>query len=266
MSRLRLLGDAFAGVVDFLSPDLCHLCRRRHGPTGLAPPRGRFARELLAPVRTRLLGAPVTSHPFCPRCLSLLREPKRCGRLGGPGGPIAVVSPFYAVAALLEIVHLVKFRGYRCLLDPLAAALARAVVVHGAPAADVLVPVPMDPRSRRRRGFNQAEELARALSRRRGPGVEAGWIVKHRRTPPQSLTARERRRENVRDAFRATDAVPPGARVALVDDLVTSGATSLACAGALGAAGASVIAVLAVGRSRPEREPLGGAGAPFPHP
>jgi ComF family protein len=169
------------------------------------------------------------------------------------GTEIIVVAPFMTNDLILEVIHSLKFRGYNALARPAARAIAWALrngpVLPGE--GSVLVPVPMDDKSLRHRGFNPAERIARELGR------ELGWPVadilrKSKRTRPQSKTPAEDRAANVRGVF----AEGPGAGepvkdrpVVLVDDLVTTGATAAACGSVLLAAGASRLSVACLGRT-----------------
>jgi ComF family protein len=113
---------------------------------------------------------------------------------------------------------------------------------------DAAVPVPLHWRRRWRRGFNQAEALARAVGRRHGFPVERRCLVRVRATPPQSGDAAARQR-NVRNAFtvRRPGRIA-GKRLLLVDYFFTTGATANTCAAALLAAGAAAVGVLTLAR------------------
>ena len=105
----------------------------------------------------------------------------------------------------------------------------------------VLVPVPLHPRRRRGRGYNQAERLAGALAARI-PGCRVGLLLeKHAETVSQTKLDRAGRRVNVRDAFRLRAGHPVAAetRYVVLDDVLTTGATLHACAGVLRRAGAT---------------------------
>lgn len=151
--------------------------------------------------------------------------------------------------ALRDIIHALKYDRRRSLAVPLAARLR----IHGAEVlagADVAVPVPLHRSRRRRRGFNQAADLARHLGL---PVADA--LRRTRATASQTDLPAAQRHANVRDAFalrRRHDIV--GCCVVLVDDVSTTGATLEACARVLLDAGArevrAVTAARAVSRQR----------------
>lgn len=126
----------------------------------------------------------------------------------------------------------------------LATGRAKELGVHR---PEVVVPIPLHWIRRWGRGYNQSESLARALADRLGLPFRT-WLVRTRPTPTQQVRSAAARWENVRGAFRTRHGVViPGARVLLVDDVLTTGATADAAATALRQAGAAqvVIAVLA---------------------
>jgi ComF family protein len=270
-------------VLDFLIEDTCVVCRRpaysgldRAAP--LVPP----ASYLREPLEVRfLLGClRFVNRPVCPRCsraLVVARAAGVLGRLAGlravetagarfgdpdgstPGeepaaGPtIFVVSPFMTTGDLLKIVHSLKFGGHANLARPVARAMAWALrAFDPTPGGEsVLVATPMDRVSLRRRGFNQAERIARELSLDLGIPVSVAALRKTSRTRPQSKTPREDRAANVRGAFACLDdrAEIAGKRAILVDDLVTTGATAAACSAALLEARPASVTVVCFGRA-----------------
>lgn len=115
-----------------------------------------------------------------------------------------------------------------------------------------LIPVPLAPRRRRERGYNQSEVLAEALGRRWEIPVWKSAICRLRETTTQTRLTPGERSVNVRGAF----SVPPpaqnllrGAHVVLVDDVLTTGATALSCAAALHAGGARIVSIVTFARA-----------------
>jgi ComF family protein len=148
-----------------------------------------------------------------------------------------------------QAILLCKHGGRLGLLRHLANLLAQeAPALLAMQEWDALVPVPLHWVRRWRRGFNQAERLARTVGRRHDLPVLTRVLVRLRPTPPQQGNV-EARRRNVRDAF----GVPKPGRVAgrrllLVDDVFTTGATANACAAVLLKAGAAAVGVLTLAR------------------
>lgn len=161
--------------------------------------------------------------------------------------------------ALREIIHAFKYEGRRSLADPLGGMLRDAAsgVVDR---CDYVVPVPLHPWRRMRRGFNQARDLAKRLDR---PVVDALWRL--RATPPQMALDANARHSNVRGAFVLSpltcSARLYGARrplledrvIVLVDDVRTTGATLDECADVLLAAGAREVRALTVAMAEKSR-------------
>jgi predicted amidophosphoribosyltransferase len=156
---------------------------------------------------------------------------------------VPVWAPVLYEGPARALVGGLKFRGARGLAGDLAAAIAA-----GAPSGllrGALVPVPLAPGRRRRRGYNQAEALARALSERTGLLVCA--VLERRGDRGRQLGRGRRARLARAPAFRARSLAPPCA--VLVDDVITTGATLAACARALRAAGASEVAAVSYART-----------------
>jgi ComF family protein len=108
--------------------------------------------------------------------------------------------------------------------------------------ADAIVPVPMHPTRLFARRYNQAAEIARPLARIACRRYLPDALIRRRATASQGGKSGRGRRENVRAAFAA--------RLLLIDDVLTTGATAEACAKALLAAGARSVDLLAVARVR----------------
>lgn len=155
--------------------------------------------------------------------------------------------------ALRAIIHAFKYDGRRSLARPLAA-MMRAAGAHVLRGADCVVPVPLHPWRRVRRGFNQAVDLARHLE---SPLVHGLW--RSRPTVPQTGLTSGARRRNVRRAFTLSLLVSRSRRsrlledrvVVLVDDVRTTGATLNECARVLKSAGVREVRALTVARAAP---------------
>jgi ComF family protein len=148
---------------------------------------------------------------------------------------------------LRDLIHLFKYARVRPLGKVLGAYLGAALPREER--FDMVVPMPLHWVRRWRRGFNQSEVLAREVARRSGIKVVHA-VRRARSTAPQASLSRAGRRRNVRGAFAARRGVDVrGLRILLVDDVLTTGATANACAGALKRAGARYVAVLAVARA-----------------
>ncbi len=152
-------------------------------------------------------------------------------------------------STLRHLIHLLKYDGMEPLARPLGARLAALLPRAGR--VDLIVPVPLHGRRRRARGFNQAELLAAELSRASSVRCDAGALRRDRPTETQTGLTHRQRRLNVQGAFcvRKPQAVA-GRHVALVDDVITTGATVAACARVLKDAGAERVVVLALARAR----------------
>lgn len=170
--------------------------------------------------------------PSCPRCALASPSGALCGRcLAQPPHYDATVAALAYAFPADALVHALKFRGELAL-----APLLGKLLLEKIPSRDVdrVIPVPLSGRRLRERGYNQAVEIARHLGAAR---LEIDACVRERDAPPQAGLDREARRRNVRGAFRCQRSFA-GERVALVDDVMTTGATLDALAAALKNAGA----------------------------
>lgn len=193
---------------------------------------------------------------LCPGC----RRPFDVGLARPPGVPLGLEAVHPAPLLQLEwcapyegpiraALHALKYGGETRLAVPLGGAVARRWARAGA-GGELLVPVPVHRTRRRERGYDQAELIAAAAAGLLGlPVVRA--LERGRATRPQFELGRSARAANVADAFQVVEPLPiVGRWVVLVDDVVTTGATLVACARALLEAGAAAVSAVTVARER----------------
>jgi len=126
--------------------------------------------------------------------------------------------------------------------------LADALETHIDAAPEVLIPVPLHRSRLAQRGYNQALEIARIVARRLGIAIDIRHCTRIGRTAPQTGLDEQTRRRNVRGAFAARGPLP-WRRIALVDDVVTTGSTVGELARVLRHAGAEHIEVWVTART-----------------
>ena len=153
---------------------------------------------------------------------------------------------------MADVLRCFKFNRLEGLGKPLARAVAEALgaeLESYSPRIDLVVPVPLHPLRRLRRGYNQAELLARPLARLLGKPLRQP-LGRRRWTAPQARLSRRRRQENLEDAFRLRSRGRlAGRRILLVDDVVTTGSTLRGAAAVLRKAGSGPILALAAART-----------------
>ncbi len=222
---------------DWLLPRICLLC--------LDPTRG-F--ELCGGCRHALpriinackgCGIPLTSGTRCGRCLK--RPP--------PFDSVAI--PYVYAPPLSQLVVALKFHRQLTAAAPLGVLLANHIVMTEALLPEGIVPVPLHPARQRARGFNQAMEIARPLSARLGVALAPGLVSRFKPTTPQTaLRSPADRRRNVRGVFTVnTKRMGALRHVAIVEDVVTTGATPVELARALRRAGAERVDLWSVSRA-----------------
>ena len=116
---------------------------------------------------------------------------------------------------------------------------------------DTVIPVPLHPRRRMMRGYNQSEHIARGVADELGVTLDCRTLYRRRNNPSQTLLAERDKRENVRDLFGVRDGGHlAGRHVLVVDDVITSGETVTACIEALLAAAECRVSVASVAASQ----------------
>jgi len=219
----RALGACARGLIEAAFPVACAACGARVGEETRLP--------LCAGCRRALVDC---GPAFCLDCARAGGSPRTCRRADHR----RLRAGFTWNEPLRAVVHGFKFGAAEDLAAPLADASWSGPAFADKPRPDLLVPVPLHPVRRRERGYDQALVLAAAFAERAGAPVVAA-LVRARATRQQARLPAAARRANVAGAFALrAPGVVRGRRVALVDDVVTTGATVDAASAVLAAAGA----------------------------
>lgn len=199
--------------------------------------------DLLFPPRCAACGR--SGQLLCAACRGGLRPYPRDDVPAGLDG--ATVACIYD-RTIQRAIHHLKYLRQRRIAHPLGDLIYVALQLDPQP-ADAILAVPLHADRLAERGFNQSDELARHLAAHSGLPVLAG-LERSRDTGHQAGLSRLKRGSNVAGAFVWRGSRPPPERVLLVDDVLTTGATLVACAEALRDAGAREVRAVAVARSQ----------------
>ena len=249
-------GSWTSDLIDVLLPTGCVICR------DWIPGRG--AHRIVCVRCSTRLSEP--SWPRCPRC----HAPRGTGRseaedcLECREWPAELECARYAYrleGAAADLVHALKYQGWGEAAPFMSRAMASGFAV--APTEDrgrarrrtIVVPVPTSPSRERARGYNQAGLLAKGVSQTLALPLYS-VLARSRSDRSQTSLSPEERRENVRGVFSVSGTaktVLAGARVVLVDDVLTTGATAGEAARVLVAAGGSGVVLLTFARALPGR-------------
>jgi len=230
-----------------LLPGICVFCNESSGvPMDLCPHCHAALPWLLNP---------------CPQCAlpQVQSGAPRCGACAAQPPPFvrAVAAMRYADAVARMIQH-VKFAGNRIDARVLGSLLGEQVTraYCDEPLPDVIVPVPLSSARLLRRGHNQAALIARWVGHACATPVDYDLCARTRHTPAQTGLGRSARLRNLHGAFAARRPVA-GLRIAILDDVMTTGATVTALARTLLAANAKAVHVWAVARTlEPQPQPI----------
>ncbi len=171
----------------------------------------------------------------CPQCAEPSPDNQLCGAcMVEPPAFDRTIAAWRYAFPLDRLVQALKYGGRLALADWFGNALAARL---GTPTIDLVIPLPLHERRLRVRGFNQAIEIARRIATQQRLQLAPRALVRVRDTPAQMGLPHDARSRNVRDAF-ACPAPLAGTRIALVDDVMTTGATLNEAAKALKHAGA----------------------------
>lgn len=192
-------------------------------------------------------GLPYLRAPHCPVCALPTPHGATCGRCLRRA-PLYehTVAVFAYEFPLDKLIQSYKFNAQLALANAFARKLATRVSAR----PDCIVAMPLHPVRLRERGYNQSEELARRLAHDLNIPLSSSACQRVRDTPPQSSLPWKERGRNMRKAFTCSTDMR-GKHVAMVDDVMTSGASLNELALALRRAGAREVSAWVVARTLP---------------
>ena len=194
--------------------------------------RGTQGRDLCAACHAAL----PWQGPACRRCALPLPQPGECGHCLQHPPPLGETHAVFDYAFPLDRL-LPRLKFHRDFAAGRVLAQCMAERLSCLPRPNALVPVPLHRARLRQRGYDQALELAKPLARALHLPLLGERLHRSKTTTAQSRLDADARRRNLRDAFRVADVTALPAHVALVDDVMTTGATLHAAARALRQAG-----------------------------
>jgi ComF family protein len=229
------LSERVSGLIDFFYPERCVNC-------------GTFGTVLCDACEAGI--SPATAGPRCPVCSArwdgAAAGAANCPRCFHMDAVDRVHAAVDMEGAARRVVHALKYRG----VTSLAPIMARAVTpLAQAQQIDMILAVPLHRRRQRQRGFNQSERILVELGR----GASGANLIRVKNTNQQVGMHLGERRSNISGAFDYHGPNLDGRRVAILDDVVTTGATANECARVLREHGASHVIVLAYARANYNR-------------
>jgi ComF family protein len=236
-------------ILEGLAPNYCYLCGLRSyreyplcsGCQSDLMPNNHCCSLCALPLRS------ASSAPPATRCGQCLQNPPAYNR---------VIAPWLYDEKMAFLLHRWKFQGER----RLTSVLAYLWLNQSGPCPtqiDLIIPVPLHWTKLLRRGFNQSELLCLALQHHsaalRNTKINCKLVQRHRATSPQSTLPAPLRKSNLRGAFTARQRCD-NLRIAIVDDVLTTGSTATAMATTLRDAGASYIEIWCLARTPEPRD------------
>jgi ComF family protein len=231
ISKQILAWPPISGIVDILFPPVC-LCCHQFIDDG----RG----LICSSCRKKIV---LVDKPYCLKCRLPMEDIKGCVNCSRTGMP-PVFSLGHYIDPLKEMVHQFKFHGFRSLGRELAEDLAAAFLPQLRKVdADGVVPIPLHSYREKRRGFNQAAEIADVIARSLCLPLVLNGLVKIKIIPDQAKQTPAKRAVNVIGAFAVEGNAAIDKKIILVDDVITTGATISEAAAVLTRSGGEVAAI-----------------------
>lgn len=227
--------------------------------------------ELLLPPDCLLCAQPLTSSSstnLCPDCFSQVTpigaghctccaQPFRSPSSNHLCGICLQQPPDFSVVhaaglyqgTIKEAVQRLKYRGQLTLAKPLSGLVLTSLTEQDKTfIPDKIIPVPLHIKRLRKRGYNQALEIARPIAKSLNVPLDVKMLQRARNTPHQQGLSAKDRRKNLRNAFTLTR-MPAAEKILLIDDVMTTGETLRECSRTLMNSGAQEIRAAVAGRA-----------------
>lgn len=188
----------------------------------------------------------------CTRCLTPLSTFTYCGACLNTPPLWHHITAGYRYAFPVDLMIQKLKYGLDLTLTPILANFIVTKINRNQP-PDAIVPVPLHPEKIKARGFNQAIEISRYVSKQTGIPVLSNICIRVKNTPSQTELPWKERQQNVRDAFKCESDLT-NKHIAILDDVMTSGATANALAKEIIKRGAAKVSVWVVARSLPTQK------------
>ncbi len=240
---MSMLGNLIKGLADIIYPKNCLVCKK--SLKGKAAVDDIICAECWSKIK-------LNSPPFCHFCGRQLNKKNITKHIC----PACVkkelhfdraFSPCSYEGVIKELIHEFKYKNKDYLGRTLARPMASFIKEYSLPInhCDLIVPVPLYTAKLREREFNQAEVLSRHIAGEFNREVLCGRLLRHKPTRAQAELQENERFSNVKGGFTVTEAQNiKGKNILLIDDVLTTAATSSEAALALKNAGANIVFVL----------------------
>jgi ComF family protein len=192
---------------------------------------------------------PFAKGPRCQRCAIPLTTGSICGKcISKPPAFDHVICPLAYRPPIDHFIYQLKFNRKLIHAYVLGNLLADYIISTQHKLPELLIPIPLHLKRLRQRGFNQATEIARVISRKIHRPIDQQLIIRHKNTNAQATLKARERALNMRNAFQINKP-KPYSRIALIDDVITTGETIHQACLNLKQSGINHIDVFAVARA-----------------
>ena len=197
-------------------------------------------------------------QPHCPQCGLLSFDNQICGHcLKSPPDFDMTHSLFTYDFPLNALLHRYKYGGMLNLSHSFADLMSYQLLQNHTDVSgiDLIIPMPMHRQRLQERGFNQALEIAKKVAKKLCIPLNYNICIRHKLTPPQASLPLKERVKNIRGVFSIADAQAKnlqGLKIAIIDDVMTTGASLNELANTLKKAGASHVECWVVARTMPK--------------